>query len=96
MSTSPVLTANRKSVVACEGHLVDGTVVVQNLSLDHSANAPEAALLGEAIKMIRQIGGLMIDGEKGDINFYPMLTLKKINFSVERVSLALGSLPARH
>jgi len=86
-------TIPRQSVVIATGKFPDGKTVSQQLTLPHEAGVSEIQLISAAINMVRAAGGLMLIGEDSSIDFYPLLMFTGgINFSVQRVSLALGTL----
>ena len=81
-----------RSTVEVTGLCPDGKEVVQQFPCEHEAGAPDSALLAKVLPIVRGSGGLMVEGEKGSIDFYSMIHLVKINFRVNRISLASGSL----
>jgi len=86
-------TIPRQSVVIATGKFPDGRTVSQQLTLPHEPGVTEVQLISAAINLVRASGGLINEGEKGTIDFYPLLMFTGgINFSVQRVSLALGTL----
>ncbi|MHB8501494.1 MAG: hypothetical protein ACYDHE_11190 [Candidatus Acidiferrales bacterium] len=77
----------QQSKVVMTGKLPTGEDVVQEIAMNHAPGTPDSALMAKALEMIRGAGGLMIEGDKGAINFYPLLGLKLINVAVKRVVL---------
>jgi len=76
----------RRSTVKITGELKDSNIcVVHNLGLEHDAGAPDAALLGEAFKMLRSAGGLMADEPDGSIYFYPLTCFSRVHLEVQKV-----------
>ena len=91
-SNSGVAVRPQVSTVLAVGTLPDGKTVSQEMPLPHDAGVSDPQLIFNAIQLIRQVGGIMFDGEKGSVNFYPLLMfVGGINFSVKRVILAIGS-----
>jgi hypothetical protein len=80
----------QQSTVVLTGELGDGSEVVQSIGMAHEPGVPDAALMGQALTMVRGAGGLTTEGEMGTIYFYPMLTLRSIHLKVNRISLAIA------
>lgn len=90
MSAGPMAVPKRRSTVIIEGTLPDGVVVKHEMPMYHSAGAQDGQLMVEALKILRTMGGMVMDGPAGTIDFYPLFMFKKIHFSVARVSLAMS------
>jgi len=78
----------RVSTVEMIGVLESGDTVTQEQQIQHTLNAPEGAIIGEAFKMFRGLGGLLVDGGDETMDFYPSSQLKKVHFVVKKIQIA--------
>lgn len=83
--------ATTTSVVVVSAKSNEDQVVEMEIPIQHQVGVHPALILGEAIKVIRSNGGLLVDGPDTDLDFYPLLSLKgKVNFKEKRVVLSTG------
>lgn len=80
--------SKRQTVVVATGQKLEhNTEVVQKLPMTHDPGTPDAMIVGKGFATINQVGGLMIDGPGGSVEFHPMSSFDKVTFSLEKVSL---------
>lgn len=78
----------QKSTVIATGTLAhDGTTVFQEIGIEHDTGAPDSALIAQGYNLIRQTGGILVD-TIDQMDYYPMIAFRKVNFAVKRITLA--------
>jgi len=78
----------RFTTVVVEGIVnTTGEKIVAEIPIPHEPGVAEPLIINAAITVIRQGGGVVTDGEKGSVNFYPLSSLK-LNFRTKAVQLA--------
>jgi hypothetical protein len=88
--------AIRESIVVITGFTNSGEKVIMELPLRHEADVSDDMLIGQAVTIIRQSGGICQNSDQpGEIDFYPLVQLKKIHFAVNRIAL-VGITPTAH
>lgn len=77
-----------RSTVVVVGFCPDGKQITQEFVMDHPPQAGDSELLSRALTLVRGSGGMTVLGEKGSVDFYSMLHLVKMNFSVNKIMQA--------
>lgn len=80
--------AHHISKVLIEGETLEGEIITYPLELSHQAGIQNFQLYGQALSMLRQMGGILQDRDNQELDFYPLLNFKKIHFSVNKILLA--------
>jgi len=82
--------------VTVKGKLASGAEITMELPVPHVAGVNEGDLLGGALTLLRQHGGMMLD-EDGGVRFIPLVLFPDgVHMKVNKIALAdATSLPAR-
>ena len=83
--------AQKSTVVITATILADGSKRVHEMPMTHAQGTQDSQLFGQAIGLIRQMGGLMFDCDNGDLEFYPLSSMK-LHLSIRKISLAVGGI----
>ena len=85
------------TVVAVSGKLESGDTVSQDFPVRHEDGCHPGAIMGQAVNMFRQMGGIIVDMPDGGLAFHMASKfVGPINFSIKNVVLAgADSLPPK-
>lgn len=83
------LNLRKQRSVVVSGVLPNKEQVFQEFKFEYDADAPPAAVIGQAFALIRQIGGITISSaDNQEMDFYPLVKFDKVNFAIKQVELA--------
>jgi len=78
----------KQTVVAVSATAEDGTVYSQDFPVSHPSNWNDGMIIGAALQMFRQSGGILMDNE-GGVDFYMAIKFKNpVQFRIKNIVLA--------
>ena len=88
MSSNQIARPIETTTVRAEAVLEHGQKVFQIYPINHPQGTDNGQILGAAVNISRQMGGLLEDTPSGGLNFYPLhLLFGPINFEIKNIAL---------